>query len=258
MKKKLTVGYLYPEYMNIYGDTGNIITLINRGKWREIDIEIKKISINSSLNQNEVDIYFFGGGQDLQQEYIAKDLQRFKETISTDVANGAVALTICGGYQLFGNFYRPFNKEDLIGISIFPVETHASNVRMIDNCIINIDKQLLAEMQGIYGSTTEIPSTLVGFENHSGQTRLVSEASVLGVPIYGYGNNEDKKTEGCHVHNAFGTYLHGSLLPKNPHFADYLIYKALEYRYKEQIKLTILDDSLEYQAHNFIVNRYRN
>jgi lipid II isoglutaminyl synthase (glutamine-hydrolysing) len=258
MKKKLTVGYLYPEYMNIYGDTGNIITLINRGKLREINIEIKKITINSTLNKNEIDIYFFGGGQDLQQEYIAKDLQRFKETITADISGGAVALTICGGYQLFGNFYRPFNKEDLIGVSIFPVETHASNVRMIGNCVIKINQTLHEEMNTIYASSREIPTTLVGFENHSGQTRLTSEVSVLGAPTYGYGNNEDKKTEGCHVHNAFGTYLHGSLLPKNPHFADYLIYKALEYRYKDQIKLSVLDDSLEYQAHNFIVNRYKN
>ncbi len=258
MTKKITIGYLYPEYMNIYGDTGNLITLIHRMNQRGIETEIKEITVGSSLTPNEIDIYFFGGGQDQQQVHVSEDIQRLAEVLSGDLTNGAVALTICGGYQLFGKFYRPFSQQDLPGISIFPVETHASNVRMINNIVVQIQDTLYKEMQQIYTIEHPIPPTLVGFENHSGQTIFsgsIEKEHVIGQTLVGYGNNETRNFEGCWVHNAFGTYLHGSLLPKNPHFADYLIYKALEYRYQKATALEPLDDELEYKAHQIMVKR---
>lgn len=250
MQNKITIGYLYPEYMNIYGDTGNIISLKTRAQQRGIDVNILPISINDPLKENLVDIYFFGGGQDEQQEHVSKDIQRLKDTIHSDIERGAAALTVCGGYQLFGNFYRPFSQNDLPGINIFPIETHASNIRMIGNIVVEIEKNLYQEMQGIYTKTQNIPKTLVGFENHSGQTITTSQSPLyLGKTISGFGNNDKKEYEGYHYKNAFGTYMHGSLLPKNPHFADYLIYKALEYRYQSAKKLVALNDEIEYKAH---------
>ncbi|MDQ3099739.1 MAG: glutamine amidotransferase [bacterium] len=258
MNKKITIGYLYPEYMNIYGDTGNIITLIYRAKKRGLDLEIQEISIDTQLKPNTIDIYFFGGGQDEQQVHVASDLQRLSQTINEDISNGAVALTICGGYQLFGKFYRPFSQKDLKGIDIFPVETHASNVRMIGDIAIELNPELADEFCNIYDSPHKVPTTLVGFENHSGQTLVNSDKQQsLGKTLYGYGNDETKQSEGCWFKNAFGTYLHGSILPKNPHFADYLLYKALEHRYQQKIKLSVLDDTLEYKAHEAVLKRFK-
>lgn len=262
MDKKITIGYLYPEYMNIYGDTGNIVALQYRAKKRGIAVELRPISIGTRVEKNEIDIYFFGGGQDQQQVYVSEDIQRLSEVINQDIESGAVALTVCGGYQLFGEFYRPFDQKDLKGVTIFPVQTHASNVRMIGNCVIKMHDQLYSEIQNIYSGETRVPPTLIGFENHSGQTNFVetvfTNAKPIGDTLYGFGNNETKKNEGCWRNNAFGTYLHGSLLPKNPHFADYLLYKALEYRYERAEKLSILDDSLEYNAHAYIAKKYAN
>lgn len=252
---KLTIGYLYPEYMNIYGDTGNIIALQYRMQKREIDCEIKSITQNSSLKTGEIDIYFFGGGQDEQQVLVSKDIQRHKQTIKQDIENGAVALTVCGGYQLFGRFYRPLNGEDLQGLDIFQAETHASNFRMINNLAINISENLRENISKIYVDSPKLPNTLIGFENHSGQTKLDLGISILGKTIEGFGNNQNSKTEGAWYKNAFGTYMHGSLLPKNPHFADYLLHQALEYKYQEDIKLTSLDDKLEYQAHSKVLDK---
>ncbi len=254
--KKLTLGYLYPEYMNIYGDTGNIIALINRGKSREIEIEVQSISKNSELKNNTIDIYFFGGGQDQQQVFVSQDIQRLAPIITDDINRGAVALTICGGYQLFGKFYRPFEGDDLKGIDIFPSETHASNTRMINNLVVKTNQKLDEAIQNIYTTQWEIPHTLVGFENHSGQTTLTPATQTLGQTLYGYGNNESKQYEGCWVKNAFGTYMHGSLLPKNPHFTDYLLHQATKYRYQDDTKFEPLPDTLALQAHNHIVKKY--
>lgn len=100
-----------------------------------------------------------------------------------------------------------------------------------------------------------IPSTLVGFENHSGLTYLQGDTKPLGKVIVGNGNNGQDKTAGARFKNVFGTYLHGSLLPKNPHFADYLISLALEKRYGEKIELSKLDDELEIMTHNSLVGK---
>jgi CobQ-like glutamine amidotransferase family enzyme len=252
-KQKLTIGYLYPEYMNIYGDTGNIITLEYRMSKRNIDCIIKPITKDFSLLPGDIDIYFFGGGQDLQQVFVSNDIKKYSSVIKQDIEAGAVALTICGGYQLFGRFYRPFKSEDLPGINIFKAETHASQKRMINNLAIEMHENLHENISKIYKSQIEFPKTLIGFENHSGQTFLDTECSELGTTIKGYGNNELHHTEGAWYKNAFGTYMHGSLLPKNPHFADYLISQALKYRYQTEILLEPLDDSLEYQAHKAVL-----
>ena len=78
----------------------------------------------------------------------------------------------------------------------------------------------------------------------------------LGKVIVGAGNNGEDGTEGAIYKNAFGCYLHGSLLPKNPHFADLLITKTLKRRYGK-VKIKPLDDSIEWQAHKSAVTRTR-
>lgn len=254
MQKEIIVGYLYPEYMNIYGDTGNIRALQFRANLRGIKVSIKSVSKSSEIHPKESDILFFGGGQDEQQGFVARDIQKYKDEIREQVEKGIPALTVCGGYQLFGKYYRPFEGEDLPGLDIFDIQTNASNTRMIDNLCVKTEQSLLREINSIYSSEINIPKTLVGFENHSGQTTLNSGSS-LGKPLYGFGNNESKMTEGYRYKNAFGTYMHGSLLPKNPHFADFLLFKALETKYHEPIKLQVLDDSLEYQAHQYMCNK---
>ena len=231
---KLVIGYLYGDLMNIYGDTGNIIALKKRAEWRGIDVTVKNISIGDKLKKGDVELFFFGGGQDQQQELVAKDLTLSKgKIIKQEVERGVPLLAICGGYQLLGQYYKPHKGHKLPGIGLFPAYTVASHDRMIGNIVINSQ----------FGK-------LVGFENHSGKTYLRKEAKPLGRVISGYGNNgEEDKTEGCIYKNAIGCYMHGSLLPKNPALADWLLQKALEVKYGKEIELKPLDDSLENKAH---------
>lgn len=230
---KLIIGYLYGDLMNIYGDTGNIIALKKRAEWRGIDVEVKNISVGDKLKKSGVDIFFFGGGQDQQQELVAKDLQKKAKVIKSEIERGVPLLSICGGYQLLGEYYKPHKGPKLPGISLFPAYTLAGNKRMIGNIVI----------ESMFGK-------LVGFENHSGQTFLNRGSTPLGLVLKGFGNNGSDKTEGCMYKNAIGCYMHGSLLPKNPKLADWLIKKALEVKYKKEMELKSLDDSLESAAHD--------
>lgn len=240
-KLKISIAHLYPELLNIYGDYGNILTVKNRCEWRNIEVEITQINIGDEIDPNKFDFYFIGGGQDKQQVDVSRELQLRKEALHDAMNLGAVFLGICGGYQLFGNYYQPHNGARLMGVSLLDAYTVAGNKRFIGNVTAKTEFTM--------------PKTLVGFENHSGLTYLQGETKPLAFVEVGAGNNNEDKTEGARFKNVFGTYLHGSFLPKNPHFADFLIKLALEKRYKDNIELQKLNDELELQAHMALINK---
>lgn len=235
----ISIAHLYPKLLNLYGDMGNIITLKKRCEWRGIKVEFEEINVGDSIRNH--DLYFIGGGQDKQQEEVAEELYSHKAELTAQRDDGAVFLGICGGYQLFGHYYQPHDKDKLKGISLMNAYTVAGNKRFIGN--VTVKTKFLT------------PETLVGFENHSGLTYLEDGTEALGVVSVGNGNNGKDGREGARYKNVFGTYLHGSLLPKNPHFADYLISLALEKRYGEKIELSKLDDKLEFQTHNSLIGK---
>ncbi len=241
-KLKITLGYLYGDLMNIYGDTGNIVALKKRAQWRGIEVNVKIKSIKSNIKKGEIDLFFFGGGQDQSQELVAKDLVDTKKgrMIKQEVERGVPLLSICGGYQLLGDYYKPHKGPKLPGVGLFPVFTVAGEKRMIGNIVI----------ESQFGK-------LIGFENHSGQTVLKQGGQSLGTVIKGYGNNGRDKTEGCIYKHAIGCYMHGSLLPKNPNLADWLLKKSLELKYGELVTLKPIENEFEDLAHARIVNRFR-
>ena len=233
---ELRICHLYPELMNIYGDRGNIITLVQRCRWRGFDVRVTPVSLGDRLDPGEHDFFFIGGGQDREQILVCEDLSREKgEALREAIEEGAALLSICGGYQLLGNFFLTYTGEDLPGISLFDVKTVGGETRFIGNVAVT------SELAGVEG-------VLVGFENHSGRTHLGPACKPLGRVIKGYGNNGEDGQEGCVYRNAVGTYLHGSLLPKNPRLADWFILQALR-RHHDLEGLPKLDDSLENAAH---------
>ncbi len=241
MKISLTIGHLYPDLMNIYGDRGNILALIHRAQRRGIDITVREISLNDSLRSGDIDIYFFGGGQDQAQLIIAEDLLKKADVLRAEITAGVPALTICGGYQLLGRAYVDQAGVEIPGLGIFPVITRAGTKRLVGNILI--------EGQGPFKG-----HSIIGFENHSGQTYLDDNVQPFGRVARGYGNNEHDKTEGVIVHHAIGTYLHGSLLPKNPIVTDWLLQQACQRKYPDFV-LSTLDCHFEQLAFAETKNR---
>lgn len=236
---KISIAHLYPKLLNLYGDMGNIITIKKRCEWRGISIEFEEIGIGDEIKEH--DLYFIGGGQDKQQQEVAQELYSHKNFLTQERDNGAVFLGICGGYQLFGHYYQPFEGDKLLGISLLDAYTVAGKKRFIGN--VTVESEFIS------------PKTLVGFENHSGLTYLQGETKPLGKIKTGNGNNGQDGFEGARYKNVFGTYLHGSLLPKNPHFADLLISLALEKRYGKVVHLEKLNDEIEIQTHNSLIGK---
>lgn len=231
---ELRIAYLYPDHLNIYGDRGNILTLYQRCRWRGVDVRILTPGLGESIDPEFADLYFMGGGQDAQQVQVCEDLHRHKaDGLKQAAEAGAVFLTICGGYQLLGHYYRPHEGDELRGLSLMDAYTVAGHTRFIGNVVIK---------------RPDGGQRIVGFENHSGRTYLGQDVTPLGKVIHGYGNNGEDGFEGAVCGNLYGTYLHGSLLPKNPELADELIGKALARRYGS-VTLEPLGNDLEHRAH---------
>ena len=267
---ELRICPLYPDLMDTYGDKGNITAIVKRCQWRGIDVKVTPITIDKGqLTIDNFDFFFFGGGQDKAQVIVGRDLKTKKLALVKSIKDGAVLLSICGGYQLLQKYFKTIDGKVIEGIGLFDAHTIGSNTRMIQNLLIKINPDLRSEINAIY-QTTDTPAlpagrrqpttNLVGFENHSGKTYLGKGVQPLGHVVKGSGNNGEDKTEGAVYKNAFGCYLHGSLLPTNPHFADYLIAKALERRYGKSAswrKLKPLNDSIEWLAHKSAIARTR-
>ena len=237
----LILGHLYPSLMNVYGDRGNIRCLQRRCAARGISLEVMPLEIGDTVAPDQFDILFMGGAQDHEQRLVASDLAEHKSgPLREAVERGVVFLGVCGGFQLAGRFYRSGEGEQLSGAGIFDLYTlhpGASSKRLIGN--------LAAELEG---------GTLVGFENHGGRTYLGPRAEPLARVVRGFGNDGVSGFEGARYKNAFGCYLHGPVLPKNPALADRIIALAMENRYGEAI-LGPLDDAIELRAHDEALHR---
>lgn len=238
---RLVVGHLYPDYLNIYADRGNIAVLERRAAWRGVELDVRPISMGDAVPAG-VDLFYVGGGQDREQALVAEDLVTKGEQVRKAVEDGAALLAVCGGYQLLGRFYRDTRGEEQPGIGLFPHETIAGERRMIGDVLLECELE------------PGTPRTLAGFENHAGRTMLDKGAEPLGRVVAGFGNNGESGYEGCRVLRAVGTYLHGPLLPRNPWLADWLLAEAAKHA-GSLLSPAPIDDELEHEAHDVSARR---
>ncbi len=245
----LSIAWLYPDLMSTYGDRGNVIVLRRRCEWRDIDVKVVSITLETPVKKlRECDLVFMGGAQDRQQKLAGKDFLGNKGPVVKAMVNkGIPALFVCAAYQFVGHYYRPYQGEDIPGAGIFDLTTeHPGDQakRLIGNVVAELihPKELVGK-------------TIVGFENHGGRTALGPKMKPLAKVVKGFGNNGEDGYEGAVYKNSIGSYFHGPLLPKNPHIADWLIAKALEVKYNKEVHFSALDDKLEIQANNAIVKR---
>ena len=224
MKREIVLLQLYPRDMNIYGDNGNALVIKRRLEW--YGYSVKHIAYNpGDTFPDEVDIIVGGGGQDSGQDKIVEDLLVIGPKLKQLADSGTPMLMVCGLYQLFGHFFKTAAGEKMPGIGLLDVETYAESERLIGNIIVD----------------TKEFGEIIGYENHSGQTFLGELAKPLGVVRLGAGNNTKDIYEGARYKNVIGTYLHGSILPKNPRLADFLIEKAAVKKYGE-MSSDLIDD----------------
>lgn len=239
---KITIGHLYPDLLNLYGDRGNIQCMRMRLVWRGFEAEVRPFNLGDRIDFGDLDIVLLGGGSDREQMLVCEKLQSIREDFRAYVEDGGSVLAVCGGYQLLGHYYDT-SKGRMEGLHLADLYTEQGSPRLISNIVLQ---------------NKDFPYPIVGFENHGGRTYLGQETEGLqpfGKVLYGHGNNDKDGAEGILYRNIVGTYLHGPLLPKNPHVCDYLLQNALRRKgYGETLEK--LDDSEEIEANEFIVRRF--
>lgn len=235
---KLTIGHLYPELLNLYGDRGNIQCMMKRSLWRGIEAETIAFGLEDSIDFSKLDIVLLGGGSDREQRIVCSRLRDIRENFHHYVEDGGSVLAVCGGYQLLGHYYKT-EEDTLEGLSLVDLYTEQGSPRLIDNIVLE---------------NPDFTLPIVGFENHGGRT-YIGDNKPFGKVVYGHGNNGEDGQEGVLYKNVVGTYLHGPLLPKNPHICDYLLSNALERKYGKGA-LEPLDDTQEIQANQELYKRF--
>ena len=237
--QRITILQLYPRDMNIYGDQGNLQVLKRRLEWYGYTPKIISYNVGDTLPK-DIDIIIGGGGQDSGQEKIHADLLKIGPQLKIWADDGTPMLMVCGMYQLFGHFFKTLDNTQLDGIGILDIETYGTNERLIGNIV----------------TTSTSFGEIIGYENHSGQTFLGKNCQPLALVVRGSGNNTKDSHEGALYKNVIGTYLHGSLLPKNPAIADFLIKTAVKRNYKT-FSHDLIDDTFADQARAIARDRPR-
>ncbi len=238
---KLNIVHLFPDFLNLYGDKGNIEALKKRLQWRNMEADIKECTEgNEDIDFENTDLIILGGGSDREQETVRQKLMEKKDALKNYVENGGTILATCGGFELLGNIIRKGETEtECLGILDIETEIPEDGNRLTGNIIIENSE---------FGK-------IVGFENHSGRINI-KDNFPLGKVIIGKGNNGKTGTEGVIYRNVFATYLHGPLLPKNPHLCDYILNRALKRKYEDFMGLMPLGDRLEDKARDYIIKRF--
>ncbi|MBR3160592.1 MAG: glutamine amidotransferase [Atopobiaceae bacterium] len=238
----LRIAHLFPELLNLYGDTGNVLVLRKRLEWRGITCDVREVHVGERPSFSDVDIVFIGGGSDREQRIVCDYLLVEREELVSYVEDGGVLLAVCGGYQLLGHSYL-MGDEEVRGLSLVDLYTDRGSPRLIGNVVVR---------------SRISPQPIVGYENHGGRTHLGADVEPLGSVVHGFGNDGSSGYEGCLYRNVVGTYVHGPLLPKNPGVADWLIARALERRYGNDAVerlLAPLDDAEELEANRVMCER---
>ena len=236
---KLTIGHLYPDLLNLYGDRGNIQCFRKRLEWRGIEAEVIPFLSGDEIDFTKLDIVLLGGGSDREQELVCGFLQNIKDDFRDYVEDGGVVLAVCGGYQLLGKYYKT-DKKTIEGLGVLNITTDWEPERLIRDIVLE---------------SPLFDRPVVGFENHGGRTEI-GDHTPFGKVTYGFGNTGKSGYAGVVYKNVIATYLHGPLLPKNPHVCDYLLERALKRKYGEEAVLEPLPDEMEQKANDYIVERY--
>lgn len=223
MMQPIRLAHLYPDCLNLYGDFGNLLALRHRAKLRGLEVSYHRVSLGDRFDPKAYDFCFIGGGQDQEQSQLLQDLKQKRTAILEAAESGLPFLCICGGYQLMGQAFYTQSGDVIEGLGFLPVETRGASERLIGDVVVSATWLGSGEF-----------SQLFGFENHSGRTRLFPGATPLGTVLYGNGNDETSKTEGCVRNHVYGTYLHGSFLPKNPAMTDHLLQLACQNRLQDR------------------------
>lgn len=217
MSADLTIASVYADLLGTYGDAGNLITLLHRGRLHGLAIDVIDVQPGDPVPA-QADIYLLGGGEDTAQVAACNAL-RTDGSLRTAADAGAVVFAVCAGYQLLGEYFPDATGQPSPGLGLLDIRTDRLPSRAVGELAaapvepVDLNAPLLGR------------DRLTGYENHAGGTARGPGVLPLGTVLSGVGNGDG--TEGSVDGHILGTYLHGPCLVRNPDVADQLLTWAL-------------------------------
>ncbi len=198
---KITIGYLYYDLLNLYGDEGNIKALKYHLEEQGINVEIKKMSIGDKKDFN-VDLLYIGSGTEHNIMLALEDLKKDTDKIEKYLKDNNILLSTGNSVEIFGNYIITNKKIKALGV--------------IDYVCMH-QKRIVKDVKV---KTDYTDDYVIGFENHIGKN---------------LSKGEDIFNEG----SFYGSYIIGPLLVRNPELCSKLVHKLIDkkddnFEYKEE------------------------
>jgi hypothetical protein len=213
---KITIGYLYNDLLNLYGDEGNIKALKYHLEEQDVKVEIKNMTIGDEKNFDDVDFLYIGCGTEHNILTALEDLKKDKDKIEKYLKDGKILLSTGNSVELFGNYLIINKKIKALGIMDY-VCMHQDRI-----------------VKDVKIKTNLVEDEIIGFENHNGKN---------------ISTTDDIFNEGTF----YGTYIIGPILVRNPKLCSKLVHKLIDskekdFNYKEE------DYEFEIEAYKKAVN----
>ncbi len=234
----ITIGYLYYDLLNLYGENGNIKALAKQLDDQGIKATIKFLTIDDELEFDKYDFVYIGAGTENNQRIALKHLIKYKDDIKKYIENNKLFLATGNSIELFGKGILDNNKKKIKTLGIFKYQTIIEDFRMIDEAVFK---------------TSMFEEPFIGFQNQYGAIKNIKEP-FFNV-IKGTGSYPNSSTEGINYKNFLGTYLIGPILVRNPHFLKYLV-KELIISKDKKFKFKKFNLDLEIKAYNNFSEKY--
>lgn len=235
---KITIGHLFYDLLNLYGENGNVLALENALKSQDIEVEVKNLSIdNEPWNLEELDVVYIGAGTEQNQLLALNTLVKYKDDINQMILNNKLFICTGNSIELFG---KQINIENTIikALNIFDYTTQRTAKRIVSECVFNY---------------IELEDKILGFENHQGE--IVGITDPLFTVEIGYGSTTNAEVEGYRKKNFYGTYLIGPILVRNPKLLEKICKELILSKY-ENHKLKDFNLTIEQTAHDKFLAKY--
>ena len=195
---KITIGYLYFDLLNLYGDSGNIKTLLYHLKEQGVKVDIKYISLGDKIDFDKIDLLYTGSGTNNNLLVALEDIKKYKKDIEKFIKDKKFILATGNSLELFGNYIVSSKKIKALGIFDY---VSMYQKRIVKD--VNIKSNIIEDQ-------------IIGFENHNGNILTFDEDIIK-------------------IDNFYGTYIIGPLLVRNPKFCSYFIKELITSKDKDFI-----------------------
>ncbi len=120
---EITIGHLYYDLMNLYGESGNIKVLTYQLEKQNIKVNIKKLSIKDEINFDELDLIYIGSGTLNNQKLVLNDILKYKNDIYKYYNNNKFFLITGNAIELFGKYIIDINNKKYNCLGLFDYYT---------------------------------------------------------------------------------------------------------------------------------------